>query len=61
MKKLTVELTDEQYNRFKAAMQSMAGEGEITDENLIAQMKREAASITYAVEVGSGDGSKWSF
>lgn len=60
MKQLTVELTDEQYNRFKAAMQSMAGEGVITDDNLIAQMKREAAAITYAVENGNNvDG--WQF
>lgn len=60
MKELIVTLTDDQYNRFKAAMQSMAGEGEITDENLIAQMKREAAAITYAVEQG-GNVEGWTF
>lgn len=53
MKELIVTLTDDQYNRFKAAMQSLAGEGQITDDNLIAQMKREAAAITYAAEDGN--------
>ena len=62
MKELTVTLTQDQYDRFKAAMTSLQNmEEPATDEQLIAQMKREAAAITYAVEIGSGDGSEWSF
>ena len=59
---LIVELTDEQYSRYKAgfkALQQM--EEDPTDEQLIAQLKREASAITYAAEIGSGDGSGWSF
>ena len=59
---LEVELTQDQYDRFKAAMTKLQNlEEPATDEMLIAQMKREAAAITYAAEVGSGDGSGWSF
>jgi len=62
MIELTVQLTQDQYDRFKAAMTKMQQmEEPATDEQLIAQMKREAAAITYAVEIGSGDGSDWSF
>ena len=62
MKELTVTLRQDQYDRFKAAMTSLQNmEEPATDEQLIAQMKREAAAITYAVEIGSGDGSEWSF
>jgi len=51
---LTVIFTDDQYARFKAAMQHFAGvdADPVTDENLIAQMKREASSLTYAAEKG---------
>jgi hypothetical protein len=62
MPSLTVELTQEQYDRYKAgfkALQQM--EEDPTDEQLIAQLKREASAITYAAEIGSGDGSAWSF
>ena len=62
MPNLTVELTQDQYDRYKAgfkALQQM--EEDPTDEQLIAQLKREASAITYAAEVGSGDGSDWSF
>lgn len=62
MIELTVQLTQDQYDRFKAAMTTLQQMDETaTDEQLIAQMKREAAAITYAVEVGSGDGSDWSY
>ena len=62
MIELTVVLTQDQYDRFQAAMTSMQNmEEPATDEQLIAQMKREAAAITYAAEIGSGDGSEWSF
>lgn len=62
MPNLTVELTDEQYARYKAGFQKLQQmEDEPTDEQLIAQLKREASAITYAAEIGSGDGSDWSF
>ena len=59
---LTVELTEEQYNRYKAGFKSLQQmEEDPTDEQLIAQLKREASAITYAAEVGSGDGTDWNF
>ncbi len=62
MKTLTVELTDEQYARYKAGFTTLQNlEQDATDEQLIAQLKREASAITYAAEIGSGDGTGWSF
>lgn len=62
MKRLTVELTDEQYQRYKQAFSKLQNESaEVEDEQLIAQLKREAAAITYAAEVGHGDGANWEF
>lgn len=62
MPTLNVELTDEQYSRYKAGLTKLQNmEEPATDEQLIAQLKREASSITYAAEVGTGDGSSWSF
>ena len=59
---LTVELTDEQYARYKAAFKNLQPFGEdVSDEQLIAQLKREASAITYASEIGSGDGTGWKF
>ena len=59
---LTVEFTQEQYDRYKAAFKKLQGlEEDATDEQLIAQLKREASAITYAAEVGSEDGTGWSF
>ena len=59
---LEVELTQDQYARFKAAMTKLQNLDEpATDEMLIAQMKREASAITYAAEIGSEDGTGWSF
>ena len=59
---LTVELTEEQYKRYKAGFKSLQQmEEDPTDEQLIAQLKREASAITYAAEVGSGDGTDWNF
>jgi hypothetical protein len=59
---LTVELTQEQYDRYKAGFKKLQRlEQDATDEQLIAQLKREAAAITYAAEVGTGDGTGWSF
>lgn len=59
---LIVELTEEQYNRYKAGFKNLQQmEDEPTDEQLIAQLKREASAITYASEVGNGDGADWSF
>lgn len=62
MSVLTVEFTDEQYARYKAAYKKVARlEGNPTDEQLIAQLKREAAAITYAAEIGSGNAESWAF
>lgn len=59
---LEVELTQDQYDRFKAAMTKLQNlEEPATDEMLIAQMKREASAITYAAEIGGGDSEGWSF
>lgn len=60
--KLIVALTTDQYNRYKEAFKKLQQlEEEPTDEQLIAQLKREASAITYAGEIGNGDGSNWSF
>jgi hypothetical protein len=59
---LTVEFTQEQYDRYKAGLtklQDLAEEA--TDAQLVAQLKREASAITYAAEIGTGNGSGWSF
>jgi hypothetical protein len=59
---LSVELTNEQYARYKAAFKKLQQlEEDATDEQLIAQLKREASAITYAAEIGSEDGAGWSF
>lgn len=59
---LEVELTQDQYDRFKAAMTKLQNlEEPATDEMLIAQMKREAAAVTYAAENGSNNPENWSF
>ncbi len=59
---LNVELTAEQYARYKAAYKAIYSlEEEPTDSQLIAQLKREASAITYAVEVGNGAAPGWSF
>jgi hypothetical protein len=59
---LIVEFTEEQYDRYKAGFKKLQNLSEdATDEQLIAQLKREASAITYAAEVGTGDGSGWSF
>lgn len=59
---LTVEFTQEQYDRYKAGFKKLQGlEEDATDEQLIAQLKREASAITYAAEVGSQGGEEWSF
>jgi hypothetical protein len=64
MKTLAVELTDEQYARYKASLTTLQGmETTATDAQLIAQLKREASAITYAAEVGANhsDFPNWSF
>ena len=59
---LEVELTDDQYARYKAGFKKLQKlEQDATDQQLIAQLKREAAAITYAAEINSGDGSDWKF
>jgi hypothetical protein len=61
MPQLIVELTQDQYDRYKAGFKKLQQLEEATDEQLIAQLKREASAITYAAEIGSGDGTNWSF
>lgn len=59
---LIVELTQEQYSRYKAGFKKLQNlEEDATDEQLIAQLKREASAITYAAEIGSEDGTGWTF
>lgn len=62
MPQLIIELTDDQYARYKAGFTKLQQlETEATDEQLTAQLKREASAITYAAEIGSEDGTDWSF
>ena len=59
---LIVELTAEQYARYKAGFKKLQQlDEDATDEQLIAQLKREASAITYAAEIGSEDGTGWAF
>ena len=59
---LTVELTEDQYDRYKAAFKKLHNmEEDPSDDQLIAQLKREASAITYAAEVGSGPAGDWKF
>jgi hypothetical protein len=59
---MQVELTDDQYARYKAAFKKLQQmQDDPSDEQLIAQLKREASAITYAAEIGSGDGTGWSY
>ena len=62
---LNVELTDEQYARYKAGFKKLSmldADTDPTDEQLIAQLKREAAAITCAAENDSGPAANgWSF
>lgn len=61
---LIVELTEEQYARYKEGFKKLQEfEEDATDEQLIAQLKREAAAITYAAEVGTDHDAfpDWSF
>lgn len=64
MPMLSVELTDDQYTRFKAAFKKIKElETDPTDEQLIAAIKREAAAITYVGEdqVGKIENVEWQF
>lgn len=59
---LIVELTPDQYNRFKAGMKKLHEmEEDPTEEHLIAQLKREAAAVVYAAEVGTSPAGMWEF
>lgn len=59
---LVVSLTEEQYARYRAAFKQLHSmEDEPTDEQLIAQLKREAAAVTHAAEVGAGSVDNWNF
>lgn len=62
MPNLTVQLTQEQYDRYKAGFKKLQKmEEDPTDEQLIAQLKREASAITYAAETSPGNDKQWSF
>lgn len=59
---LIVSFTQEQYDRYKAAFKKLHSmEEDPSDEQLIAQLKREASAITYAGEVGSASYEDWAF
>ena len=59
---LIVSLTQEQYDRYKAAFKKLQQmEENPTDEQLVSQLKREASAITYAAEIGTGDNTGWHF
>ncbi len=60
MKTLNVNLTQDQYDRFKEALSTISG-NPADDAALIAQMKREAAAITYAHENKNGPVENWAF
>jgi hypothetical protein len=62
MPTLNVELTQDQYDRYKAGFKKLQKlEDDPTDEQLIAQLKREASAITYAAETSPGNDTNWSF
>jgi hypothetical protein len=62
MKTLEVQLTDEQYDRFKAGFKKLQNLTEDpTDEQLIAQLRREASSVTYAAENSGNSNAAWTF
>lgn len=62
MPNLVVELTQDQYDRYQQAMHKLFNMDEPpTDDQLIAQLKREASAITYAAEIGNGNGDNWKF
>lgn len=62
MPNLTVELTQDQYDRYKAGFKKLQQmDSDPTDEQLVSQLKREAAAITYAAETSPGEDSGWSF
>lgn len=62
MPTLQVEFTQEQYDRYKAGFKKLQQlQEDATDDQLIAQLKREASAITYAAEIGSGDGTGWTY
>ena len=62
MPTLNVELTDDQYTRFKAAYKKYREmEVDATEEQLVAALKREAAAITYAGERDGIPDENWTF
>lgn len=62
MPTLNVELTQEQYDRYQAGFKKLQDmEENPTDEQLIAQLKREASAITFAAERGSDTTTPWAF
>jgi hypothetical protein len=62
MPTLNVELTQDQYDRYKAGFKKLQQlEDDPTDEQLIAQLKREASAITYAAETNPNEDAGWKF
>ncbi len=62
MLQFVVEFIQEQYDRFKAGLQNLHGMDMPPDDNqLILQMKREASAVVYAAEIGTKDGTGWTF
>lgn len=62
MHDITIRLTDQQYQRFRAAYQALYELDEPpTDEQLAGQMIREAKAICYAVENPHNANQEWTF
>lgn len=62
MPALIVELSQEQYDRYKAAYKKIHEmTDEPSDEMLIAQLRREAGAVTYAAETQIGADVDWTF
>lgn len=62
MPTLNIELTQDQYDRYKAGFKKLQQlEDDPTDEQLIAQLKREASAITYAAETNPNQDANWKF
>lgn len=62
MKTIIVELTDDQYTRFKQALVARTvGMDEATDENLAAYLKERARALTYEAEMTPANQMEWEF
>jgi len=62
MKNIIVELTDDQYDRFKKALaKRTVGMDEATDEDLANYLKNRARALTYEAEATPANQTEWEF